>query len=142
MTPADKPSYTDIHPCFFPISFKEKVRPEALARLERTATVLKGWTIVHPSIPPRPEVPKITAFGKVAASAGELAIIVEAFFWFVLTVREKGEVGIIVQRRFSWCWKGRGKVQWPMEDGRDVRCAMCDVRCAKVQSSKFKKREE
>ena len=52
-----------MNPCFFNISANENFCPDALARLERTAMVLNGWTTHHPRTPPNPDVAKITDFG-------------------------------------------------------------------------------
>ena len=55
------------------ISRREKVCPLALAKFDRTATVLNGWTSAHPSIPPIPDVAKTTELGIAFDDAGEVA---------------------------------------------------------------------
>jgi hypothetical protein len=59
-----------MNPSFLSILDKEKVCPDADARLLRTAMVLKGWTTIHPRHPPRPDVVKMTDFGTGCLATG------------------------------------------------------------------------
>ena len=48
---------------------REKVCPLADAKLDRTAIVLKGWTMTHPTHPPSPDEAKTTDCGNGGALA-------------------------------------------------------------------------
>eukprot|EP00980_Cylindrotheca_fusiformis_P006438 scaffold1376_cov125-Cylindrotheca_fusiformis.AAC.4 len=74
---------------------KEKVCPAALAKLLRTATVLKGWTTAQPMHPPNPDVAKMTLFGMVLVVAGAAGAVARMLL-FCGVVVNLGNIVVVV----------------------------------------------